>query len=192
MSLKIKDIGTKYILDWDESNSFLKLSTFDLSTWNQSNQDYDVTLQSIKKIGSCDFVDMFDVSTRFVTTVLTIDEFYLLNTTTTSTLSKGFTHTNNKITKLGESYGPIKIEGNLSISSGDNNDIYVSIFKNGSIVSSSEQVLSTNNVGDTGSCSFSCLINLLDTDFIQVYVRNSTSTSNITLNRLSVILTELV
>lgn len=191
MSIKIKDIGTKYILDWNEAE-FLSLATYNLTTWNPSTEKYDVSLESIKKIGRPDFVNMIDFTSNLITTISIVDTWYLLNTDTVSVYSQGFTHSNNRLTKVGDSWGPIKLEGCISVSAGNNNEIDVTFYKNGTILPCSRQSVVTSSGGKSSAIPFHCLTYMLNGDYIEVWINNTSATTNITLENINVILTEIV
>jgi hypothetical protein len=160
MSIKIKDIGTKYILDWNVDKSFLSLSTFNLSTWNQTTEEYDTTLDSIKKIGSPDYGNMFDFSSGSTTIVSSSGVYYLLNCTTTS--------------------------------SSNNDEVHVKFYKNGTEIPCSlgSMVMSSGGKGNT--IPFHCMTDMIDGDYIEVYVANMSGTTDITLENMNIILSELV
>jgi hypothetical protein len=192
MSIKIKDIGTKYILDWNVDKSFLSLSTFNLSTWNQTTEEYDTTLDSIKKIGSPDYGNMFDFSSGSTTIVSSSGVYYLLNCTTTSLYTRGFTHSTNRLTKVGAAWGPIKLEGNIALSSSNNDEVHVKFYKNGTEIPCSlgSMVMSSGGKGNT--IPFHCMTDMIDGDYIEVYVANMSGTTDITLENMNIILSELV
>jgi len=191
MSIKIKDIGTKYILDWNEAE-FLSLATYNLTTWNPSTEKYDVSLESIKKVGSPDYVNMFDFSSGSITTISIADTWYLLNADTVSVYSKGFTHSTNRLTKVGDSWGPIKLEGCISVSSGNNNEVDVAFYKNGTIIPCSRQSVVTSSGGKSSAIPFHCMTDMFNEDYIEVWIKNVSGTTDITLENINVILTELV
>jgi len=192
MSIKIKDIGTKYILDWNVDKSFLSLSTFNLSTWNQTTEEYDTTLDSITKIGSPDYGNMFDFSSASVTTISSSGTYYLLNCSTTSLYTRGFTHSNARLTKVGDAFGPIKMEGNLAVSANNNDEIHVKFFKNGIEVPCSLGSMVMSSGGKGSTLPFHCITDMIDGDYVEVWVSNETSTQDITLENMNIILSELV
>lgn len=51
MSIILKHTDYKYILDWDEPLEQLKVLTFSYSTWNQSQQQYDMVLSKVDYVG---------------------------------------------------------------------------------------------------------------------------------------------
>lgn len=192
MSLKIKDIGSKYIMDWNTEREFLYLMTFDLTTWNTEKGEYSTSLSSIKKIGSPDYGNMFDFSSGAITTISASGTYYLLNCTTTSVYTRGFTHSNGRLTKVGDAFGPIKLEGNLACAANNNDEVHTRFYKNGTAIPCSlgSTVMSSGGKGNT--TPFHCITDMVDGDYIEVFVANMNATTDITLENLNVIITELV
>jgi hypothetical protein len=192
MSIKIRDTDKKFILDWDQTKEFLSLSTYNLTIWNPSISKYDTDLESVKKIGSPDYGNMFDFSSASVTTVSSSGTYYLLNCSTTSLYTRGFTHSNARLTKVGDAYGPIKMEGNLAVSSNNNAEIHAKFFKNGIEIPCSlgSMVMSSGGKGNT--IPFHCITDMVDGDYVEVWVSNESSAHNITLENMNIILSELV
>lgn len=138
------------------------------------------------------YANYFDFSSESVTTITTIDTYVKLNTSTTLGFSRnGLAHTNNRITRTGASTRVFRLEGILSASSGNNNVIHVAFFKNGTILPSSEQDGTIGVTGKSTAIPFHCLIELTTNDFIEVYVKNSSGTANITLHNVNVIIQQL-
>jgi hypothetical protein len=138
------------------------------------------------------YANYFDFSSASVTTITTIDTWVKLNTSTTLGFSRdGLTHTNNRITRTGTSTRVFRLEGILSASSGNNNVIHVAFFKNGSLWPCSEQDSAVGGTGKSTAIPFHCLIELATNDFIEVYVKNSSGTADITLDNVNVIIQQL-
>lgn len=187
MSVCLRDDNKKYFLDWNASSQELVLST-----WNYVPDSGNVKLQltATQSIGSVrTYVNMFDFNSGSTTTVST-NTWTLLNATTTSLFSNGWTHSNNKLTYLGTT-GPIKLEGIASVSAGSNNEIHFSFYRNGSIIPCSEQDTTTGSGGRANACPFHCVTTMSSGDYIEVWVKNVSSSSSIDLDNVNVILTTL-
>lgn len=191
MGIKISEKTKKHILTWDEDRGDLLLKEFRPTIWNPLTEQYDIELVSTKKVGGGDYANMFDFSSSTITIIPTSDTWVKLSGITTSIYSKGFTHSNNRLTKVGDAYGPIKLECNTSVSASNNDLIQASFFKNGVIIPCSlgEVVMSSGGKGST--IAFHCMTDMLDGDYIEIWVKNKTATTDITLDVFNVILTEL-
>jgi hypothetical protein len=191
MGTKISENTKKHILEWDENRGDLLLKEYVLTTWNTGTTEYNVELSDTKKVGGGDYANMFDFSSSTITTISTSDTWYKLECSTTSLYSKGFTHTNNRLTKVGDGYNPIKLECNTSVSASNNNLVQCAFFKNDTLIpcSMGEMVMSSGGKGST--IAFHCMTDMLDGDYIEIWVKNVTSTTNITLDVFNVIVTEL-
>ena len=191
MGTKISERIKKHIIEWDEVRGDLLLKEYQPTTWNSVSGDYDVSLVATKKVGGADYANMFDFSSNTVTTISSSNTWYLLGCTTTSVYSKGFTHSNGRLTKVNNGYNPIKLEGAISVSDGNNNEVDVAFFKNGVILQSSRQSIVTTSGGKSSAIPFHCMTEMNDGDYIEVYINNTTASTNITLEDISVIVTEI-
>jgi hypothetical protein len=137
------------------------------------------------------YINYFDFSSASVTDIVTEDTWVKLNTNTTSLFSRdGLVHTNNRVTNTGGKK-VFKIEGIVSVASGNNNEIHTAFFKNEALHPCSEQSTVTNSGNKVNALPFHCLIELDTNDFIEVYVKNKLNTTDITLGNVNVIVTEI-
>lgn len=144
------------------------------------------------------YINYFDFSNNLVTIIDTAGVWEKLNTSTTSLFSEGlFAHQNNRVTYgagfIGGQVLPIvcQIEGIVSVSAGNNDEVHVAFFKNGQLYPCSEQSVVCSPGGKSSAVPFHCLVELEDQDFIEVYVKNQSSSNNITLDNVNVIVKEL-
>lgn len=138
------------------------------------------------------FINYFDFSSNAETSVSVVDTFQKLNTTTTQGFKRGdFVHTNNRITYTGVTTRIFSVQGIVSLESGNNKQIHVAFFQNEAIKACSEQQITTSGAGKASNMAFQCLAQLAKDDFIEVFVKNSTNTDNITLDNLNVIVKQL-
>jgi hypothetical protein len=155
----------------------------DLMTANMSNE-----IKASVNALYIAYVNYFDFSSASVTTIAQTDTWYKLNTSTTEGFSNnGLVHSNNRVTWTGESTSVFKIEGIVSVESGNNNQVHVAFFKNGELWPCSEQDATTSGAGKASNIAFHCLIELDTNDFIEVYTKNATATTSITLDNVNVI-----
>lgn len=138
------------------------------------------------------YINYFDITSGAVTAIPVANTWYKLNATTTEGFSRdGLVHSNNRVTFTGSQVTIFKISGIASISSGNNNVLNVAFFKNGILHPCSEQSVTASGVGKASNIAFQCLISLNKNDFIEVYVKNQTGTTNITLDNINVIVEQL-
>jgi len=137
------------------------------------------------------YVNYFDFSSASVTDIVTANAWVKLNTNTTSLFSRnGLVHTNNRVTNTG-AQRVFKIEGIISVSAGNNNEIHAAFFKNGVLHPCSEQSTVTNPNNKVSALPFHCLIELDTNQYIEVWVKNKVNTTDITLGNVNVIVTEI-
>lgn len=192
MGIKISERIKKHILEWDEVRNDLILKEYELGSWNSTAGEYDMTLSTTKKVGGADYINIYDYTSLSTTTISVTNTFYKLNCSVSSPSSKGFTFlSNGRITKSGNGYGWFKLEGNISCTGGNNQELMFSFFKNGVRLNDSEGDVITSSGGKGNTAPIQCLTQLNDGDYIEVYVKNSTSTTNVDLKHMNVIITEI-
>ena len=175
---KLHVSGSVRIVDGNEQDDYILTSDADgVASW-QSKPHY---------------INYFEFAGSPVTTVVSSGTWYKLNTTgTTSLFSRGeLVHTNNKVTYTGTTAKVFEIEGIIAISSGNNQEIHASFFKNNSLYPCSEQSTITSSGGKSTAFPFHCVVELQTNEYVEVFVKNQTSTDNITLNNVNVIVKEL-
>lgn len=190
MATKISEKIKKHIIEWDEDRANLLLKEYQPTTWNSTTAQYDVSLVSTKKVGGGDYGNMFDFTGGSVTTIVSTGVDYLVNCTTISNFRKGFSHTNARLTKVGDAYGPVKLEGIISFNGTNNDELHVFFYKNGIQIPCSKGTMVIRGSGGN-TISFHCMTDMVDGDYIEVYVSNQSGARNVTLENMNVILTEL-
>lgn len=137
------------------------------------------------------FINYFEFDNSAVTNI-TQNVWVKLNTVnTTSLFSRGnLVHSNNRITRTGEKK-VFKVEGIISVSSGNNQEVHAAFFRNGVLYPCSEQSAVLSSGGKSSAIPFHCLIELDENDYIEVWVKNFSSSTNITLSNVNVIVTEM-
>lgn len=140
------------------------------------------------------YINYFDFTSGATTTISNLDEWVKLNTSTTQGFSRnGLVHTNNRVQNQSSKTKVFKLECIASLSSaGGAQELHLAFYKNGdTIIPCSEQSGLTGTGGKTQAIPIQCLVELEENDFIEVWVKNSTSTNNITLDNVNVIITEI-
>ena len=137
------------------------------------------------------YINYFDFSSSSVTDITAINTWVKLNADTTSIFSRdGLVHTDNKVTNTGSSK-VFKVEGIISVSAGSNQTIHAAFFKNGVLHPCSEQSAITSGTNRVQAIPFHCLVELSTNDYIEVWVKNQANTTDITLDNINVIITEI-
>lgn len=137
------------------------------------------------------YLNYFDFDSDSVTNITTADTWVKLNTDTTQGFQQnGLSHTNNRVAYSGDT-SVFEVNGIVSIGSGNNQEIHVALFKNGSLFPCSEQSVVTSAAGRRSGVPFQCLVELEEGDFLEVYVKNQTATNDITLGNLNVIVKQV-
>lgn len=116
------------------------------------------------------------------------DTYKVLGTTTNGALTSKFTHSNNRATYVGSISRSFFVTATLSVESGNNNEIGIYIAKNGVVLTDSEVYITTNSGGRAEAATVQTLVELTANDYIEIFVENDTSTSNITVTDLNVII----
>lgn len=170
--------------------------------WNQDERELrigdGVTPGGLPIIGDLSekaYVNYFDHSSQQITPITTTDVWEKLNSSTILALSRdGFQHTNNRITNIGLPK-VVKAEGIISIQTiASDLEIHLSFFKNGQLLPSSEHSVFTKSHGGNHFASavpFQCITEFDTGDFLEVFIKNSTTAAQVTLEKLNVIITEL-
>ena len=110
-----------------------------------------------------------------------------LGTTTSSLVTQKFTNTDNRATYNGALTRFFKVVATLSVESGNNNQIGVYIAKNGTLITESEVYGTTSGTGRSENIVVQTLVELVENDYIEIFVENDTSTNNILVTDLNVI-----
>jgi len=111
----------------------------------------------------------------------------ILGTTTANTINQKFTHTDNRLTYSGALIRDFQVTATASLTSGNNNVIGLYVAKNGVVIASSEMYSTTSSGGRAESITCQTILELNEDDYVEMYVENTTSVTNITVEYLNVI-----
>ena len=137
------------------------------------------------------YINCFMFGSSYTTGITQSATWTKLNVETTEGFSRdGFVHTNNRITNT-DGLRVIKLEAIVSVSSGNNNEIHLAFFKNGEIVPCSEQELVTNSGGRLSGAAIQCLTEVDENDYVEVWTKNQSGTTDIVCSNYNFIVTEL-
>lgn len=127
------------------------------------------------------------------TTISVSGTFYkILGTTIAGTINQRFSHSNNRLTFDGQINGAFKITTIISCSSGNNQLLLARIAVNGVTIVASESQISTSGSGRSENLTAMAIVELGSTDYIEIFIANSTSTSNVTVSELNFIVEPLI
>ena len=112
-------------------------------------------------------------------------------TTVLNAITQKFTHSNNRATYSAVLQRTYKIDATLSLTSGNGHQIGIYIAKNGTVINESETYITTNASGRLENGYVQTLEALNLDDYIEVWVENNTSITNITVEDLNVTVTEI-
>jgi hypothetical protein len=112
----------------------------------------------------------------------------VLGTTTANAINQKFTHTDNRLTYVGELQKDFEVQAVASFTGGgQNKEIGLYIAKNGVVLSDSEMYATTDGNNKAQSISIQTITELSNTDYIEIWVENNTDTTNVTVEFLNVI-----
>jgi hypothetical protein len=135
-------------------------------------------------------VSLYYMHANATTTVIsaTNTPVKVLGTTTSSTITQKFTNTNNRATYNGSLTRTFKVTVSASCTSGNNNIVGFYIAKNGIVTSDSEIYSTTSGTGKSENVSIQTLISLSENDYIEIWVENNSSITNVLVSDLNVII----
>jgi hypothetical protein len=138
------------------------------------------------------FISYFDFASASETDIAQSGTWYKLNSDTQSVYSRnGLVHTNNRITNTG-SIKVLKLEAIASLQAGNNQQIHLAFYKNGTtLLPCTEQSVNTGTGNRISALPIHCLAELGTNEFIEVWVKNATSANDVTIDNLNVIVSEM-
>ena len=112
-------------------------------------------------------------------------------TTTSQAITQKFTNSDNRATYTGAISRTFRVTAVLSCTSGNNHQIGVYIAKNNSVQNETESYITTNGSGRAEGAKVQGVIDLAENDYVEIFVENNTSITNVTVIDLSVIVEAL-
>jgi len=127
-----------------------------------------------------------------VTTISTVDTpVKALGTTTANAINQKFTHTDNRLTYVGALIRDFQVTATISLTSGNNKVIGVYVAKNGVVIPSSEMYSTTSGTGRSESLTCQTILELNEGDYVEIWIENSSTLDDITVEYLNVIIKSL-
>jgi len=177
-----------YILD---TIAFAGGGTYLSGVDNTSNKS--LFINSVNIINTSVNGQMFMRGNATSTTISnTTDFFKVAGTTTASSDNEKYTHSNNRLTNDAVVSRKYLVQCTLSFSAGANNVCEFGFYdsKLGDVRVPSINSTTANTGGRAENITMSCVINHSQGDYIEVWCRNTTSTTDITVTDMNVIITE--
>jgi hypothetical protein len=128
-----------------------------------------------------------------VTTFALQNTYYKLSAVTIVGLQGGglASSTTQRITNTSANSKKVKLDATISITGSNNNNIHFAFFLDGALISSSEDDVTIPSGGRISSIPLQCLVEVPSNSYVEIYVKNSNATNQITLGHLNVIATEV-
>lgn len=143
-------------------------------------------------INSAEVCNYFMFNNATVTNIASSGVAYkILGTTTANTINQKFTHTNNRATYVGAITRDFQISATASFTSSNNQVIGLYVAKNGTIITDSEMYATTSGSGKAESIHIQTILQMAENDYVEIWIENSTSASNITVEYLNTIVKSL-
>ncbi len=117
--------------------------------------------------------------------------YKILGTTTANAINQKFTHTNNRATYTGEIQRDFQVTAIVTFTTGANKQIGLYVAKNGTTIPDSEMYANSGSAGRADSISVQTVLNLVEDDFIELFIENDTDTTSITVEYLNLIVKAL-
>lgn len=137
------------------------------------------------------YANYFDCDSDETTSVVAAETWYKLNTDTELGFTRnGLSHSNNRITNTA-SKAVFRCLGIVSLVSTSAQEIHVAFFKNGELVPCTEQDMTTGAGTKVNNVTFGGYIELNQGDYVEVWVKNESSTADITLDNVNVMIEQL-
>ncbi len=151
--------------------------------------DNKALFQNCKGVSNTYEVSQYYMNSNATTTVIsaTNTPVKVLGTTTSATITQKFTNTNNRSTYAGSFTRFFKVTASLSVESGNTHQIGCYIAKNGVVLNESEVYGTTSGTGRAENIVIQTLIELATGDYIEIFVENATSISNVLVTNLNTI-----
>ena len=164
----------RYILD---TINFSGGGTYTSGVSYTDNKALFVNCVGISNTSTKGFMYMLNNTTDTTIGVANVNVWVKANGTTTSGTNSKFTHTTNRLTYNGAFTNSFLVTLNATArSGGTNQSISIGVAKNGTIVADSEGIIrtTTSNVEHGGSTQ--TVVELVANDYVELFVRNTSST----------------
>tara|TARA_R110000824_G_C15143724_1_gene670256 strand:- start:95 stop:1309 length:1215 start_codon:yes stop_codon:yes gene_type:complete len=107
--------------------------------------------------------------------------------TSSNTVTQKFVNTSNRATYVGAISRDMKATAVISATSGNGHQVGIYIAKNGTVITSSEMYITTNASGRAESGVAQVIVEMVTDDYLEVFIENATSITDITVSDLTFI-----
>lgn len=128
------------------------------------------------------------------TTITAANTFYkVAGVTSASSDNAKFTETDNRLTCDATLPRKFMLTAHLSFTAGNNQDIEFGFYDStlSAVRTPSRTVTTTDGGGSAQNVGFSCVTTMEDLDYIEIHCANNTSTTNVTVTNMNVLITEV-
>ena len=140
-------------------------------------------------VNSDEIAQYFMNGNETATTITTVGTAVkVAGTTTPASFNQKFDHSNNRATYVGSRTRFFKVTATLSVESGNNNEIGIYIAKNDTLLTESEIYITTNAGGRAENGMVQTIVELAQDDYVEIFVQNDTSTTDVIVSELNVII----
>lgn len=164
----------KYILD---TVNFSGGGTYTSGVTYTDNKALFVNCVGITNTSTKGFMYMLNNSTNTTIGISNVNTWVKADGTTTSGTNSKFTHTTNRLTYNGAFTNSFLVTVNATVrSGGSNQSISIGVAKNGTIIDESEGIIRTGTSNVEMGGSTQAVLEMASTDYVELYVRNTSST----------------
>lgn len=176
-----------YILD---TVNFAGGGTYVSGVQHSDNKALFVNCKPIDNSGS--IAQYYMTGNATATTIAQTDTFVkVAGTTSAGAFIEKFTLSNNRATYDGSLVGFYKVTAFLTFTAGNGNVVRARVAKNGTTTASSESKSTANAAGRSENVPASDIVSLTTNDYIEIFVANSTSATDITVSDMNVVVERL-
>lgn len=108
-------------------------------------------------------------------------------TTTPNTINQKFSHSNNRLTYTGGLIRDFQVSITATLTSGNNRVIGLYVAKNGVVISESVMFATTSGTGRAESVACQTILEMQENDYIEMWVENTSSVQDVTVEYMNVI-----
>jgi hypothetical protein len=145
-----------------------------------------------KGISNSSEIAYYTIQDNVTATTITVNvPAKIAGTSVSQSITQKFSHSNNKATYTGGVTRSFKVSAILSLTSGNNHQVGIYVAKGGSILAESETYVTTSGAGRAENAKVQAVTELATNEFIEIWVENETSSTNITVEFMSVVIESL-
>lgn len=155
-----------------------------------SNKAFIINCVGVTNTSTIGFLSMTNNATATIQTSPTWTK--ALGTTTASSVNSKFTHTDNRLTYTGAFTNTYLASLNANLYAAHNGQVLsIGLAKNGTIIAESEMTVRYIDGSNPINASCNIPVSLTANDYIEVFIRNSTSNSNVTVQDMQLMIKKI-